>query len=316
MPRQKHTIIEYRNYELPTHFPVLLLTGDVWRISDVRSDRLHFHNCLEIGLCESDSGTMEFMDKRYPFTAGDVTIVASDVSHTTYSDRGCASKWSYIYVDVEEMFSPYFPLDTVSHADTLQYLVHNYYAILSKKSHEEIHFLVHSIIDELNRKDANYEYTVRGLLLALIMKVLNICSADIDLQRETPRNHENSLIIAPALDFIRKNYMQEFSMESLSSLCHMSSTHFRRTFTSIMGTGPLDYLTRIRITKAAILLRTTEMPVLDISEEVGFHSVSSFNRHFSEMIGMTPMKWRKQMSHIQNQSVLKYNGWLFPPQDV
>lgn len=316
MPRQKHTIIEYRSYELPAYFPVLLLTGDIWHISDVRSDRLHFHNCLEIGLCETDSGTMEFMDKSCRFSAGDVTIVASDVSHTTYSDKGCASKWSYIYLDVEELFSPYFPLDTVAHADLLPYLIHNYYAIFPQKSHEELHFLVCSVIDELYQKRDNYQYTVRGLLLALIMKILNICATDIDLQRETPRNHENSLIIAPALDFIRKNYMQEFSMESLSSLCHMSSTHFRRTFTSIMGTGPLEYLTRIRITKAAILLRTTEMPVLDISEEVGFHSVSSFNRHFSEMIGMTPMKWRKQVSQVQNLSVLKYNGWLSPPPDI
>ena len=59
MPKPINAITEYRNYYLPPHFPVLLLTGEHWRISDIPSDRLHFHNCLEIGICHSDSGFME-----------------------------------------------------------------------------------------------------------------------------------------------------------------------------------------------------------------------------------------------------------------
>jgi transcriptional regulator GlxA family with amidase domain len=115
------------------------------------------------------------------------------------------------------------------------------------------------------------------------------------------------------LDYIRVNYAQDFPMDDLAALCDMSPTHFRRTFTGIMGEGPLSYLTHIRISKASVLLRTTEMPVLDISEEVGFRSVSSFNRHFAEIMGVPPLKWRKQMSYIYDQSVLKYTGWLVPP---
>lgn len=317
MSRPKHTIIEYRNYDLPAYFPILLLTGDVWRISDVRSGRLHFHNCLEIGLCESDSGTMEFMDASYPFKAGDITIVASDISHTTYSSPGTASKWSYIFVDIEELFYPYFPLDVISNGEMLKKLVHNYCAILSKDKYPEIYDLVVSVIDELKKKEMNFQFAVRGLMLALMVKLMNIYThAEASTEQHSIQMQENSLVIAPALDFIRKNYMQEFSMDSLANLCHMSSTHFRRTFTAIMGTGPLEYLNRVRISKASVLLRTTEMPVLDISEEIGFHSVSSFNRHFSDIMGTTPMKWRKQMSCIRNQSILKYTGWMAPPKDL
>ncbi|MCR4756979.1 MAG: AraC family transcriptional regulator, partial [Butyrivibrio sp.] len=60
MSKPKKTVIEYRNYELPLNFPILLLTGDRWHISDVKSGKLHFHNCLEIGICHSDSGMIEF----------------------------------------------------------------------------------------------------------------------------------------------------------------------------------------------------------------------------------------------------------------
>ncbi len=59
MAKSKRAVTEYRSYYLPTHFPVLLLSGDYWKISDIPSGSLHFHNCLEIGICHSDSGTLE-----------------------------------------------------------------------------------------------------------------------------------------------------------------------------------------------------------------------------------------------------------------
>lgn len=48
MSRPPRTVIEYRNYELPADFPIQMLSGENWRISDVPSGVLHFHNCLEI----------------------------------------------------------------------------------------------------------------------------------------------------------------------------------------------------------------------------------------------------------------------------
>lgn len=312
MAKPKAATIEYRNYALPAYFPIILLSGEEWRISDVPAGSQHFHNCLEIGICESDSGTMEFFNIKRPFRAGDVTIVASDIAHTTYSAAGCASKWSYIFVNVEELFFPYFPLDIVSNIDMFQKLLRNYWAVLPHDKQPEIYMLVTAIIEELKRKDLNFQFSVRGLMLSLMMKLLNLYIAE-QKRDDNKELHENTLVIAPALYYIRKNYMQDFPMESLAGLCSMSPSHFRRTFHSIMGFGALEYLNRIRITHATILLRTTEKPVLEISEEIGYQTISSFNRHFLEIVGTTPMKYRKQMSFIRDQSVLKCTGWLTPP---
>lgn len=49
--------------------------------------------------------------------------------------------------------------------------------------------------------------------------------------------------------------------------------------------GPLDYLNRTRIAKACSLLRMTDDSILTISEKAGFGSMSSFNRHFYEVMG-------------------------------
>lgn len=77
-----------------------------------------------------------------------------------------------------------------------------------------------------------------------------------------------------------------------------------------MGTSPLDYVNNTRILKSCILLRSTEHSILDISEMVGFHSVSSFNRYFIKLMQMSPREYRKQMQQsekkAENQSILEF----------
>ena len=110
--------------------------------------------------------------------------------------------------------------------------------------------------------------------------------------------------------------MQQFTMKDLADLCHWSPTHFRRVFHDIMGTSPLDFVNNTRITKSCNLLRSTELSILDISEMVGFHSISSYNRYFTKVMQMSPREFRKQMLQsdkmTQNQSILEYAGWMYP----
>ena len=123
MGRRPATVIEYRSYELPSHFPMRIIAGEDWRISDVPCGVLHFHNCLEIGLCESDGGKIDFAGHVEDFHAGDVTVIAGDVPHTTWSDAGTASKWGYLFCDPEELLRPFFALDTLPNARLLDGLL-------------------------------------------------------------------------------------------------------------------------------------------------------------------------------------------------
>lgn len=97
MPKPKKPVIEYRHYSLPIDFPVLLLSGDRWRISDIKSEHLHFHNHMEIGICYSDGGIMEIKGESVPFRAGDITFIPRYLPHTTYSSPNNASLWAYIF---------------------------------------------------------------------------------------------------------------------------------------------------------------------------------------------------------------------------
>lgn len=309
MARQKKGLIEFRDYQLPPRFPVLLLAGEQWRISDVPSDRLHVHNCLEIGICESDGGTMVFGETKRSFAAGDVTVISCDVPHTTYSLQGTASKWSYLFVDLTELLQPLFAGSDLRGTELLTALEHRVSLILGKDAYPAIHALAMQIVEEMKAKESSYETAVRGLFLTLLARLSRIVAA---AQKSDDRQPENALVIAPALEYIRLHYMEDFPMDDLAGLCSLSPVHFRRIFLSVMEVSPFKHLTYTRIRRAAALLRTTERSILSISEEVGYRSVSSFNRQFFAVMGQTPREWRRQMSILKDQSLLKYRGFLVP----
>lgn len=296
------------------NFPVLLLSGERWRISDIKSEHLHFHNCLEIGICYSDSGIMEFEGHSVPFQAGDVTCVPRHLPHTTYSSPNTGSLWSYIFFAPEELFKDLFTNSVNNFERPMSPIkVSNY--IFSKEDFPKIHTLATTVVDELRQQNPHYRESVKGLLLSLYIELLRIYSKeDILTGQDSDHNMENAFVISPVLDYIYKNYMTPITIDFLAALCHLSTTHFRRTFHEIMGTTPLDFVNSTRIDEACKLLRSTEDTILSISEQVGFHSISSFNRCFSKFIRESPREWRRQALQSEAQtakaSILEFSGWL------
>ena len=319
MSKKKNPVTEYRNYYLSPDFPVMVLTGEHWKISDVPSKRQHFHNHLEIGICHSESGTMEFYGEPIAFKAGDISIVPRNVPHTTYSTKGTESLWSYVFVDIMELLSDMIPTNWKSHTEASNFLQCQT-QIIHGSDYPYVHTLLLRIINELTERKPNYQISVRGLILVLYIEFLRI-------QFETSRapgeesaflkvsSKSNDLAIAPALNYIETHYMQQFSIDYLAELCHWSPTHFRRGFLEIMGTSPLNYLNNVRISKACNMLHSTDKSILFISESVGFHSVSSFNRYFFKTMGMSPRDYRKEMFYSKAKerfTIEEYTGLTMP----
>lgn len=305
MSRRPRTVIECRDYVLPPEFPIIALAGEEWRISDVRAPVLHFHNSLEIGICHSDSGTLEFQDTKHPFKAGDVTLIASGTPHTTYSAPGTASSWSYLFIDLMRLINP--SVKNLSPAEMYKGFLYNFKLVVSEEQDPILAPLVREIVSEMQRRDTNYRYCVVALLDALLSK----------LSRYMPERDSappgKPFPIAPALWHIDSHYMVNFRIDDLAALCKMSTSYFRRLFTETIGMGPLEYLNRTRIMWACTLLQMTDLSILEICEAVGFISLSSFNRHFSATMGQPPTAWRRKVNANRPYTVQRYSGYLSPP---
>ena len=241
MAKSKRAVTEYRSYYLPTHFPVLLLSGDYWKISDIPNGSLHFHNCLEIGICHSDSGTLEINGEKQTFHAGDVTVLPRNVPHTTYSAPGTKSHWSYLFLDPKELFRNLLPASWKNYdLSTDGFPAFRY--IFSKEAFPHINYLVSHIIHELEEQNPCYQISARSLLCSLYIELYRIESLGgvnpdtakpdsleiLALQERKKEGEiaENSLAISPSLDYQPLPHQASSQiLPAFHQVCIHSQTH-------------------------------------------------------------------------------------------
>lgn len=324
MDRKQYENMEYRNYRLQKDFPVFFLSGEQWRISDVPSSRLHFHNCVEIGVCHTCGGTLRVYDSCFPFQAGDITCIPQNVPHTTWSERGTKSQWSYLFFDPESLFR-----EVPALVPPFSHLAGNGGGrfVFSEGQAPELYPLMQEILRELEEEKPDFRLSVRGLLASLLVKMRRLQSPSTQGDTEGPEegNREFSVqhmpSILPALDFVEENYSEQFDINALAKACCLSETHFRRLFHQVMHTAPLAYVNGVRIEKACGLLCLSEEPILSVAEKVGFPSISSFNRQFMRIMQITPSEYRR-CQRLQGGTgrnrlpvISEFTGWLLPEEN-
>lgn len=109
------------------------------------------------------------------------------------------------------------------------------------------------------------------------------------LEKEKPNTP-----VKQVLDFIHNNYQEEFSLEDLSDVAHMSKEHLCRMFKKSTGYTPISYLKQYRILKSCHYLKNTDKKISEICTLVGFNNISYFNREFLRILQTTPSKYRNR----------------------
>lgn len=84
---------------------------------------------------------------------------------------------------------------------------------------------------------------------------------------------------------------------TLAREARLSPYHFLRTFQSLTGITPHQYLRRLRLRWAATRLSTESAKVLDIALDCGFGDISNFNRNFRAEFGISPRTHRNQTNY-------------------
>lgn len=105
---------------------------------------------------------------------------------------------------------------------------------------------------------------------------------------------ESNRRLLRARDAMDRTYAQPLDIPTLARIAHTSQAHFIRTFRATFGETPHRYLQRRRVERAMFLLRQTDTSITDVCLEVGFTSLGTFSRTFSEIVGRSPSAYRAE----------------------
>jgi AraC-like DNA-binding protein len=100
--------------------------------------------------------------------------------------------------------------------------------------------------------------------------------------------------ISKARKFITEHCSDEISLAVVARVVGMSPNYFSGKFTEATGIHFVEYVTRLRIEKARELLQNPNLRVSEIAFDVGFQSISQFNRTFKRVTGHSPRECRAE----------------------
>jgi AraC-like DNA-binding protein len=129
-------------------------------------------------------------------------------------------------------------------------------------------------------------------LLNIFAQHLSIVANQVVFRSE---NSEPPIIIR-ARDFIAANYAEDLSLTSVARAVHMSTFYFCKQFKKATGINFTNYLGRIRVEQAKERLLNPHVRISEVAYEVGFQSLTHFNRVFRKLTGESPTAYRSHLS--------------------
>ena len=131
-----------------------------------------------------------------------------------------------------------------------------------------------------------YESMVR--LVTIFAGHLAACGNQLALQRSAP----DDSAVSRARQIIDEGFREELSLGEIAQRVNVSAGYFSMLFKKATGLNFVDYVARLRVEKAKNLLQNPKFRISEVAYDVGFQSLSQFNRTFRRIVGVAPRAWR------------------------
>lgn len=123
---------------------------------------------------------------------------------------------------------------------------------------------------------------------AILMEILS------QLQSE-PHSRECDLV-SRAIEYLSRRIEENPSVSEIADSCGVSEVYLRKKFKENMGISPSEYRNKLRLEKASAYLKYGDISVQEISDTLGYSTVSHFIKEFKARFGASPLQYRKGMN--------------------
>jgi len=113
-------------------------------------------------------------------------------------------------------------------------------------------------------------------------------------RREMGKRIRQDFYIKEAVAYIQQNYHREITVDEVADFCKLDRSYFSRKFKEAMGCTPQEFLIHQRLTNAAKLIRSTDLPINIIAARCGYPNQFNFSQAFKKCYGVPPREWRKK----------------------
>lgn len=175
-------------------------------------------------------------------------------------------------------------------------LIYNGILVLDEAGYDKISTQMNLLNEQLSEQpDAKWSCRSRGFLLQ-IMDVLNL------YYEKYVGSYLHDSLAWEICQYINLNLDSKLSLELFSKLFSINRTSLSERFKAAVGMTVSEYIKEKRISHMKHLLAFTELSLLEIGEQVGFHDQSYLSKMFVKEVKITPLKYRIMMKAARRQN--------------
>lgn len=264
---------------------------------------LHDHDFYELAIILKGRGLHFTAAEKYPIQAGDVFLLRRNMAHG-YIDEDESIALANILFDPRRLR---LPLDHLADVPGYQALFRVEPSLRqSNRFQHRLHLppdalaeaagMIARLENEITRKAPGYRFSAVVHLMTLI---------DFLSRRyfkTTPADKRPLRKMSEILSYIEAHYQEPIRIDQLTRLAGMSKSSLTRNFQAIMNCSPIDHIIRMRIQRAAELLRRPGVRIAEAAQECGFTDSNYFTRQFHKIIGVSPREYRIPARHVRTRN--------------
>ncbi|MCX7773733.1 MAG: AraC family transcriptional regulator [Clostridia bacterium] len=160
--------------------------------------------------------------------------------------------------------------------------------------YQQITGLMISIQQELAaQRDASWPCRSRSYLFQLLILVTKLFE-DQEKKGYEVAQEQTSDIISQVIQYLKTHYHERITVDSLARQFSMNRTTLNSEFSKLTSLSVIDYVIKLRIHLASVLLRDTLLSVAEICDRTGFTNTTHFWRMFKKLTGASPSDYRNK----------------------
>lgn len=230
-------------------------------------------------IIQSGKGTLEVDGEVYMLKAGDAFLLEPGL--TAYYEADEWQPWQYMWVGFTGFKAKTY-MENAGFADNNRIIKVN-----------DIEVLEGYIDKMVNSNQSTYEGELlrNGNLMLLFADLIGA------FQNKSGRKYSKTVYsdyVNKAVEYIESNYSKKIRIDALATHIGIHRSYLTTVFRRTVGCTPQEYLVNIRMQNAAILLKETNLPVNEISRNIGYPNQLAFSKVFKSIYGESPRKYRER----------------------
>jgi AraC-like DNA-binding protein len=249
----------------------------------------HWHSFYEIGYCYAGSGSFHIGDQTFHVQQGDLMLFPPYEPHIAQLSPAQECRFYFIYFS-EKFFQEEDHQLLMSFRNTAirsEDVIRKQYADMPS-----FKVMFATMQDEYRNKRSGFAAILRSTMLLLCVH-LHRMEESAYTEASWSGMLRGLSQIKPALEFIHRFYKEQIGLKELADVLALSESRARHLFKEAVGKGFKEYLAFVRIQEAKRLLCASEPSVTEIYLACGFHSASPFYRSFQQLVGVSPLHYRR-----------------------